>query len=738
MTKNKSFSTRLRTFIALFLVLGLWSCGLKELTDFDNVQVKGAPEMVLPLAYGNVEMQSVINLMGEDSLIGKNTDNDLVVSYSENDIFKYAVKDLIEFESSLDLGSFDFDLEGVTLDFDFSHAITLGDLLEEMSGDIQELKDADGKEQSFPAYTYEPSTPTEFEVEASDEFESVTFSGGQLRIEFTNELPVFGVFMRAELYDIANNNVISALDFGFAERYPGYDIYYSEDYFDGEKFGLPGSIATANGSPGSATEIHTIDLAGLTMSNQLGVRLSYFYTDGSGGIQPVINFEDGLSFSMQLIDAEIESGRFKVPEQTIEGEQQKLDNIKISDDINLHKATLNSGTLNVSMNKTLPITGNIVLDFPSITRNGNVLSASNNFSAADQSNFSIDLANTEIDFSENAGNIFNTLFYGYSVVVNPTDDYVDFGANESFNFSISISNLDIKSAEGDFGQMEVALDEDEFNLSLDFFDLLDGNLTLLNPTIKLIIENTLSVPVEASLDLTGYNGDASAALGAPAFIVPYPDYPAQTSITGEVVFDNSNSNIVDFFALPPTDKITYGGQILMNPDGPPSNDNLNYVDMNGEIGFSLEVEIPLQFTTESIAVTDTLSFDGGTLDMVKSGELLLHAENGLPFGVDLQLSFVDSLTYETKGAVVQTMLLEAAQVDAEGNVTAPSSSNSSINLSAANIPAYRDASAIIFTATIASPGDGSQPAKLNSTNEIYLNVGLKAGIDLGGISGNKE
>lgn len=692
--------------------------------------------MAVPMAYGNIQMQSVLDLMGENDLLGEDNNQNLVVSFVEEDVFNYAVKDLIEFDSNIPVGDFEFGIDGVTIDFDFAYSITLGDLLEDLTGDIEEIKELDGEEGKFPAYTYMPDTPLDFDLDAVDDFQSVTFAGGQLKVELTNNLPVFGVYLHAELFDIANNRKITDLNFGEAGVYPGYEDF-TQVNFRGFPFGLPGKICDTQGAPGAATESVTVDLTDLTLSNELGVKMSYFMTNGSGGLKPLISFTDGMDFKISLANAEVKTGNFKVPEQKIEGELAKIEGIKISDDIDLHKATLNSGELNITMNKTLPITGDIELIFPSITKNGQTVSSNITFAEKDSYNFTIDLANAVIDFSENDENIFNTLFYSYNVVINPSSGYIEFGANESFAFDIEISNLDIKSADGNFGQMEVILDEEEMSLSLDFFDMLEGDMKFLNPTMKFIIENSLSVPVEVALDLVGYNTEGQFAdLGREPFIIPYPNYPVETSVTGEVVTDKDNSNIVEFLALPPTDRITLGGKIKMNPDGAPTTkEELNHVEMDGSIAFDLAIDIPFEIETSGIQFTDTIAFDGTLLDVIGAGAaLLINAKNGLPLGVDIELVFMDSISGEEFGQSVQTVLLDAAQVDDNGDIIASSSSNNEIALTAENIPFYQNANAIKFTANIASPEDGTKPAKIKTTNEIYLSVGLKAGIDLSNLN----
>lgn len=721
--------------IVLLLSLCFGSCGLKDFTDYEDLVVKSSTEMILPLAYGGLSMQVIINMMSEDSLFGKNDKNELVISFIQDDIFSFSVNELITFENSIDLISneelidLNTTISDIINDFEFMYGIELGELIEEMSGDIEELKGSDGQEKQFPKYTHEPEMPTEFSPDPIDDFELITFESGQMVISLTNNFPVYGIDVEAELWDQKLNRSIGTISYGFDKEYPGYEIYYTDDWFGGP-IGLPGSICIDGGAAGAATESDTILLNNTTMSNELLVRLKYFGTKyGSGNRTPLINFADALDFEIDFRGTIVSSGKFSIPEKTISAENEKLENVKISDDIDLHKAILKEGTLNIIMKKTLPITGNMNLTFPAIKRNGTIISTQGAFSSEDENLFTVDLAGTEINFAENNTNIYNTLFYSYEVQINQTN--VDYIETDAIVFDIAISNLSIESAEGNFGQMEIVLDENDFNLSLDILDGLQGDFVFLNPSIQLVINNSaLKAPTKVALDLTGFNKNGSSAkLDPQPFEIPIPDLPVEKMITGKIEINKDNSNIVEFISLPPTQNISYSGNIQLNPEGDPVRDNLNYIFLDGEIGFDLVVDIPIQFQTEGISFSDTLAFDGSALDLINSGELTLRAENGLPFGVELQLSFIDSINSQSFGEDVEVMLLEAASVDETGKAISPSTSESSIELKKTNIPHYRQANAIIFVATIVTPNQGDQPAKLSSTDEIYLNVGLKAGIN---------
>lgn len=720
-------------FLTLLLIFTLNSCGIKDYLDTDEFKVKASPEMVVPLAYGNLNVDKLINsIQSTDSLFGKRPNGDVTMTYEKKNFFDYAVKDLIKFENNIDMGAFNFDFGSANIDFSLDYKITLGDLLKNLGGDIQELSAADGTKRSFPAYEFLGNPPTDFKVDQINDFEQVTFSSGKLVVELTNHLPVFGIFFDFELFDNLSGKTIGSFAFGNKDRYPGYDIYYSDDYFAGEKFGLPGSLCMAGGSLGAATERIETDLTGVSFSNQLSIKLKRFYTDGSGGIKPLINYKDGLDFSLKFENTKVESGRFKVPSQTLAEKTDKIGNLELTDGVKVHKVKINSGSLEFVLSKTLPVTGIIHLTFPSITKaNGSKLSVDMPFDLKNSYTYNVDLTNVTIDFTENAQNPFNTLYYSYSVDVNQSDFLISFKSTDNFNFVINLKDININSAEGDFGQKNIAIDPATLNVFPENLNKIDGNMYFLDPTIRLIVHNAVSAPVQVVMNMDGANRTGQTAkLNPKPFILPYPDYPLQTDITGTVEFNKSNSDIVKFLSLPPTKSISYNGNIQLNPNGAPAFNDLNYIRTNSKISFDLEVEIPVAFDSLDVIMTDTIAFSGNNLKNIVSGELIVKADNGIPLGIDLELNFIDSLVGTIYGTPVKAMLLDAAKVDDTGTVTGHTVATHSVVLSEAQLPQYRKANAILVKATVYSPEKGSKPAKLNGSNDLVINVGLKAKIDL--------
>lgn len=719
-------------FLSLLLIFTIYSCGMKDYTNFDKIQVKASPEMAFPLAYGTMNVNKLINsIQSTDSIFGKRPNGDVTMTYEKKNFYNYAVKDLIKFENNIDMGAFKFDFDSMNVDFSLNYNITLGEILKNFGGDIQQLKDAEGKPQFFPAYNYIGNPSNDFKVDQINDFEQVTFSSGKMVISLTNHLPVFGILIEAELYDNKAQKVISELNFGNKDRYPGYDIYYSEDYFNG-KFGLPGTICTAGGSPGAATETMEIDLTNRSFSNDLTVRLKRLFTDGSGGYSPIIHFDDGMYFSLNFKSAKVKSGRFKVPNQILEEKTAMIGNLTFTDNVKVHKVKINSGTLEFVLSKTLPITGNVHIAFPGITKaNGTKLSADMPFDTRNSITYNVDLSNVTIDFSENAQNPFNTLYYTYSGKISQSVSPIDFSSTDSFNFAVKLRNVNINSAEGDFGQKIIAISPSTLNVFPENLNKIDGNMYFLDPIVRLIVHNAVSAPVQVVMNMDGTNRTGQTAkLNPKPFILPYPHYPLQTDITGTVEFNKSNSDIVQFFALPPTKSITYNGNIKLNPNGSPPLNELNYIRTASNISFDLEVDVPVAFSSTGVLMTDTMAFDGKNLDNLISAELNIKTNNGIPLGVDIELNFIDSLKGTVYGPPVKSIVLDAAKVDDTGKVTGSTIANHSVILSDTQLVQYRQANAIQVKATVYSPEKGTKPARLNVSNEVSINVGLKAKVDL--------
>jgi len=221
----------------------------------------------------------------------------------------------------------------------------------------------------------------------------------------------------------------------------------------------------------------------------------------------------------------------------------------------------------------------------------------------------------------------------------------------------------------------------------------------------------------------------SVNLEATPFILPYPKYPAETSISESVIFDKGNSNIVNFISLPPTQKIVFSGKIETNPEGSPSLNNQNHFDMDGEISFGLDMLIPFDFKATNLTVIDTVDFDTEILNELVSCDLLIETQNELPFGVDIQLQFMNKASGTYYGDPIQIEFTKPAQVDELGNVTQSTITNTTVPLSEQLLTEIKNADGILMKAKIYTPKDG-KPAKVNSKNQVILKLGAKAKINL--------
>jgi len=726
-----------RSFVGFFAVsivftlLIINSCGLDEYSHFEEVKIQANPELLVPLAFGNLKMEKLISaIQNEDSLFGTKPNGDLYFAFKEDSIFEISVDELIDIKELINIGSLKFDIGTMELPLKMDYSISLEKLISIAPGQIGNIKQYDGKNYSFPPILYFGFPPALFEADPINQYEKITFESGKLIVQLTNRLKIFGVYVELELIDLTFNKTISTLRYGFKDRYPGYDYYYSK-YFNDQPFGLPGAICLEEGAPGPASEEIEVDLAGLTLGNHLAFRLRFLSTNGSGALSPVLDLDDGLDFKLKFENALINSGRLKIDKQNTPIQTRKNNQVEIADGVKLHKGRFISGTLLFNLSKSPPVSGKLHLSFPSIlNQDGTVVSFSMPLDPFQKPDLKHDLSNVSIDFSENEDNPFNTITYQYFVEVDASDTPVDFNANDFFSCEFKIENINLYSAEGDFGNTHLPIDSMSFSLFPDGFSSFNGDFALTEPVLKILVHNSVSMPVFVDLEFHGINNNGkTSSLERQPFVLPYPKYPDQFRIDDEVPVNKHNSNLVEFISLPPQGPIHCFGNVTLNPDGPPTLTSLNYIRHDSKIVMGLAIEFPLSFTSKVI-LTDTINFNGSILNKIERGELIINADNGWPLGIDLEIVFIDSLNGNTYGPSTSGILLEAAKVDDQGNLVSHTVATHSIVLTELNIPEYRKANALVLKATVATPDQGKKPARLNNNLQLFIQLGLKAKVDL--------
>ncbi|MEX2641666.1 MAG: hypothetical protein WD266_13335 [Balneolales bacterium] len=146
--------------------------------------------------------------------------------------------------------------------------------------------------------------------------------------------------------------------------------------------------------------------------------------------------------------------------------------------------------------------------------------------------------------------------------------------------------------------------------------------------------------------------------------------PGSPLHTGVIEFNSTNSNIEDFISNMPSE-IRFIGNMLANPDH-----SEGFIQTPVIFDAVIGVDIPMNISTDTPArYTDVLELDLSELPgrnddvYVSEADLTVHYENSLPFGVEVQVAFLDENDVViagfpvTGGSEGQPAKIESAPVD---------------------------------------------------------------------------
>ena len=336
---------------------------------------------------------------------------------------------------------------------------------------------------------------------------------------------------------------------------------------------------------------------------------------------------------------------------------------------------------------------------------------------------SIDLSNVTFDFTAGQQKIN---YIGLSIeMLNPG------GVTETHPVDVKtqFKNLQLENAEGFFGQREINIPSGDFDFDLEGISEFVDGLYLTDPLVRIITTTTLGASLGLQLDLDGVNSDGNVvALDADTEILKgavSPIIPVQNVIE----FSPLNSKVADFLAnLPST--ILFSGKAEINP---PGESKSNFINKNSGVTADLEVDVPLKFTANNVKLDQTLEIDD-LQDMsedLEKFDMLFYVDNGLPFNVDVDVSFLESETGDSLQGFKLASLFTAAPVDGDGRVTnnAPMQKVEQ-SFTEQMILDLNKCDKIRFVARLSTANNGSKVAALYSDYELSIKVATRAKLKL--------
>ncbi len=268
----------------------------------------------------------------------------------------------------------------------------------------------DGQLATIPPFEFNPvMNPFSF-----DDFGYAVFSGGQLQITIQNDMVIpLGSPINIQFQQVSGPDTTDI---------PGGMLQFN-------------SVIVAN--EGIASD--TMDLAGMTLPGEILIKV----TGSSPGTQgiPILIDEDAKNSSFQIIidgfDLEVISASAVIPQQTIE-ENGSI--ALVSSETVVEEAVMSDGDLNIIVTNNLPLTGNVQLVIPSLYFGTEDSTFTKNFGLA-TGTFSVPTANMSgwtmaMDYAD------QRLDYHYLITTNDTDpNNVPIDSSDNVELDLAISDI---------------------------------------------------------------------------------------------------------------------------------------------------------------------------------------------------------------------------------------------------------------------------------------------------------
>ena len=286
-----------------------------------------------------------------------------------------------------------------------------------------------------------------------------------------------------------------------------------------------------------------------------------------------------------------------------------------------------------------------------------------------------------------------------------------------------------ENATGYFDQQSIVNSSDSILIKI-FNNSSSGVFNLINPKIKLSVENSFGIPIQMSItnlkSINTVNG-TTVNISNPNLnniLITAPSIMGNTSNTVIPELNQGNSSGINTLVSSTPKYFNYTVNATTNPAGP----TLNFIEKTSKLVVKAELELPLEGNAYDFALRDTLPFKFNTnVDIIESILFRINSTNGFPINFETNLILLDSNDvvlfdlYNTNNEV-----LAAAPVDVSGRVTSRANKITDIKLSKSQIALLKNATKIIITGTAAT----TQPAtttivKIFDDYKLSLKLGIQ-------------
>jgi hypothetical protein len=602
--------------LILILIIILSSCKKElELPTWDV-------DLIFPIANSKIDIFDIIN---DSSISIEQDNNDLVSLVYEKELLNIEIDSFINIneivgETSTKLDSLKFSRIVIR------DTTTMGSLLNDLPFGTTLFPN--GSSTTIPNLQNIITNDT-VTIDASDYFETMTLSSGDLSLTIRNDFPTDLSNISFSLINSINQNIIGTFSYPLI--------------------------------PSNTLQTQTVSIAGQTIDKDIIAILNNVDINESNG-NVTIDYQDAILTKLVLENIRIFEATAYFPDQEI---TQKLqEHIFDLKGAQIHEIGIKEGSVSIFATSTITDTGRIVFNIPSLTKNGigftteNIVPPTNNGQFA-QFDFNFDNYTLDLTGKENriGGDTINTIYTELFSYIDSTGELVSLNQSDSFYYYTEF-NIIPEYAKGYLGRDTITFGPESIELD-QFNSILSGDIDFESVELNVNIENFIG----ADGQLTFFTLNSENTNNGTIAIIGIDENTGNNILNNnylinQATLSNSSLPIISSSQSITTDanllldilpnKLNFSGEFILN-----NQNNINYnqfVYLDKIVNSNINIKLPLSILADKIVLQDTIEINNSNDLEFKT--IFLKIINGFPLSaisnlisLDENKNFIDSIIH---------------------------------------------------------------------------------------------
>ena len=664
-------------FFLLLIVIIVNSCKKELELELPTWDV----DLIFPIANTKID---IYNIVKDSSITLEEDNNSLVSLVFEQDLISLDIDSFINIneivgETSTKLDSLKFSRIVIR------DTTTLGTLLNDLPFGTTLFPN--GSSTTIPYLQSIISNDTVI-IDASDYFETMTLTSGDLSLTIRNDFPTDLSNISFTLVNSINQNILGTFTYPLI--------------------------------PSNTLQTQTVSIAGQTIDKDILAILNNVDVNESNG-NVTIDYQDAIKTKLVLENIKIYEATAYFPDQEI---SQKLqEHVFDLKGAQIHEIGIKEGSVSIYAISTIQDTGRIVFNIPSLKKNGieftteNIVPPTTNGQFS-QFDFNFDEYILDLTGEENriGGDTINTIYTEFFSYIDSTGELVTLNQSDSFYYYTEF-NIIPEYAKGYLGRdtIEFGLESIELN---QFNNILSGDIDFESVKLNVFIENF----VGANGQLTFFDLNSENTEDGTIVDIGIDENTGNNIINNNYLIDaatlsNNSLPIISSLNNIKTDanllldilpnQINYCGEFILN--------NQNIIDFNqfiyldNIVNSNINIKLPLSIIANRIILKDTIEINN--TNNLEFNKLYLKILNGFPLSAVSNLVSLDENKILIDSIINDYIVSSAIIVD---NLV---SQKSETTLEISNLQ-ISDVSFLVFTTELST-------SNINDFVDIYSDYNLE-------------